>query len=90
MIQATGAAEAGVSLQLSGHTHGGQFNAFGLTPYGIGFERLDVPRELRSVAVSGLHTFGEMQMLVSRGLGTSRIPLRIGVKPELHLLEFDC
>ena len=82
--------ECGFDLMLSGHTHGGQFNAFGLTPYGIGFEGLGSKRHLRPHAVSGLHEADGAKLLVSRGIGTSRIPVRIGVKPEVHLLLFEC
>lgn len=77
-------------LMLSGHTHGGQFNALGLTPYAIGFERTGILKHLAPLAVSGLHDVNGMKLLVSKGLGTSRIPLRIGVRPEVHLLKFDC
>ena len=79
-----------VDLMLSGHTHGGQFNAFGLTPYAIGFEAFASKRHLTPAAVSGMHEINGMKLLVSKGIGTSRIPLRIGVRPEVHLLEFEC
>lgn len=77
-------------LMLSGHTHGGQFNAFGLTPYAIGFERIGGEKHLAPALVSGLDRFGGMRMLVSKGIGASRIQVRIGVRPEIHLLKFDC
>lgn len=70
-------------LMLSGHTHGGQFNLMGVTPYTIGFER-----RFPLLAVRGLHRIGEMQLLVSSGVGVSRLPLRIGASPRIHLLEF--
>lgn len=82
--------EESFDLMLSGHTHGGQFNAFGLTPYAIGFEGIGGKRRLSPAAVSGLHNIGGQKLLVSKGIGTSRIPLRIGVIPELHLLKFEC
>lgn len=77
-------------LMLSGHTHGGQFNALGLTPYAIGFEGIMGRKHLSPAAVSGLHPFGGGRLLVSKGIGCSRIPLRIGVIPEIHLLKFEC
>lgn len=77
-------------LMLSGHTHGGQFNAFGLTPYAIGFEGIGGKKHLAPAAVSGVHEIGSGRLLVSKGVGTSRIPLRIGVIPEIHLLKFEC
>ncbi len=74
-------------LMLSGHTHGGQFNALGLTPFSIGFERL-FRRDIRSLAVSGVHDIGGMKLLVSKGVGASRLQLRAGVRPEIDLIRF--
>lgn len=68
-------------LMLCGHTHGGQFNFLGITPYAVGYEfRLHLKQ------ISGLRRWGKTQMLVSKGVGASKIPLRIGVKSEMHLL----
>lgn len=70
-------------LMLSGHTHGGQFNFLGLTPYAIGFER-----SFGIEAAKGLHQMGKRRLLVSEGIGMSRLPLRMGVKPRIHLVKF--
>ena len=70
-------------LMLSGHTHAGQFNLLGLTPYSIGFER-----SFHHLAIRGLHTIGKMQLFVGNGIGVSRLPMRIGASPRIHLLEF--
>ena len=75
-------------LMLSGHTHGGQFNLLGLTPYAVGFERFTHPSRA-SVAISGLHEVGDMKLLVSKGVGASRVQLRFGVRPEINLLLFE-
>ncbi len=75
-------------LMLSGHTHGGQFNLLGLTPFAIGFERFVVPRRA-SAAISGLHDVDGMKLLVSKGIGASRLQLRVGVRPEINLLVFE-
>lgn len=75
-------------LILAGHTHGGQFNAFGLNPYSIGFERIGKCYP-PPVMVSGLLKFGPTLMLTSKGIGASRLPLRIGVRPEVHFLTFS-
>lgn len=77
-------------LMLSGHTHGGQFNAFGLTPFAIGFERVGGRSRMAPAMVSGFEPIGGLRLLVSKGIGASRIPLRIGVRPEIHLLKFEC
>lgn len=77
-------------MMLSGHTHGGQFNALGLTPYAIGFEHIGKERHLAPILVSGEKMIGGVRVLVSKGVGASRIPLRIGVRPEIHLIKFEC
>jgi predicted MPP superfamily phosphohydrolase len=74
-------------LMLSGHTHGGQFNLLGVTPYTFGFERL-FARRRSSRFIAGLHEYRGAQMLVSKGIGMSRIPLRIGVRSEIHRIDF--
>jgi predicted MPP superfamily phosphohydrolase len=71
------AEQAGVSLQISGHTHGGQLipftwftrRAFGKFTY-------------------GLQKFGAMQVYTSYGAGTWGPPMRVGTSPEIVLLEF--
>lgn len=70
-------------LMLSGHTHAGQFNLLGVTPYSIGFEH-----KYRLLGVRGLQKRGGMRLLVSNGIGISRIPLRIGAEPRIELLNF--
>ena len=69
-------------LQLSGHTHGGQFNALGITPYTFFFE----PR--RHAWVSGECTLGGVRTIVSNGIGMSRVTLRVGAPPQVHLVRF--
>ncbi len=62
---------------LAGHTHGGQIAPFGvaiIVPDGSG-------RYVKGWYQAGGHT-----LYVSRGLGNSGIPLRIGARPELALL----
>lgn len=76
-------------LMLCGHTHGGQFNFFGVTPYSVGFERLGKKRAYAPEAVCGVQRLGGMTLLVSKGIGASRIPLRVGVRPEIHRIEMD-
>ena len=58
---------AAPDLMLSGHTHGGQFNLFGLTPYGVGFERFGARRALAPAMVSGARRFGRTTLVVSKG-----------------------
>ncbi|MBW2522545.1 MAG: metallophosphoesterase [Deltaproteobacteria bacterium] len=69
-----GAAPAGVDLQLSGHTHGGQLWPFTFfvsqaTPY-----------------PAGLHRHGETWIYVSVGTGYVGPPIRLGTRAEITLL----
>ena len=68
-----------VSLILSGHTHGGQIAPLGAAvwrPSGSG----------RYVA--GWYRDGGPPMYVSRGIGTSLLPIRIGSTPELVRIDW--
>jgi hypothetical protein len=70
--------QAGVTLQLSGHTHGGQLfpftwftrRAFGKFTY-------------------GLHRLGALQVYTSSGIGTWGPPMRVGTQSEIVLLTFE-
>ncbi len=67
-----------IFYSLSGHTHGGQV--------AIGKHALFTPRGSgRYVAGSYQTAWGDLY--VSRGIGTSIIPMRIGARPEIVLLE---
>jgi predicted MPP superfamily phosphohydrolase len=72
--QALQAQGLGVSLQLSGHTHGGQ-----LWPFHY-LVRLQQPM------VSGLARIGDMQVFTSRGAGFWGPPLRLFAPPEIPIL----
>jgi len=69
---------AGVSLQLSGHTHVGQF-----IPWSW------MARKIYRQFVYGLSRIGKMQVFTSSGAGTWGPPLRLGSNPEIVLLEFQ-
>ncbi len=73
--RAFAARAAGFDLQLSGHTHGGQYFPFSL------LVRLFQP------FVSGLHRLEEMWLYVSRGTGYWGPPLRLGAPSEITLIE---
>ena len=68
---------------LSGHTHGGQIRLWGRTAYALGFER-----RMGMLAVHGQEQIGGMRLLVSAGVGVSKLPLRFDAPPEIHLVEF--
>ena len=69
---------AGVSLQLSGHTHLGQF-----VPWSW------MARRIYRQFVYGLSRIGNMQIFTSSGAGTWGPPLRLGSNPEIVMLEFQ-
>ncbi len=69
---------AGISLQLSGHTHLGQF-----VPWSW------FARRMYRQFVYGLSRLGKMQIFTSSGAGTWGPPLRLGSNPEIVMLEFQ-
>jgi predicted MPP superfamily phosphohydrolase len=71
---AEAASQNGVDLQLSGHTHGGQFFPFNL-----------LIRWFQPV-VAGLHRIGSTLLYVSRGTGYWGPPSRLGVGGEITLI----
>ncbi|HEY0139939.1 MAG TPA: metallophosphoesterase [Thermoanaerobaculia bacterium] len=68
------ASTLGVDLQLSGHTHGGQFFPFNL-----------VIRFFQPI-VSGLHKVGSTWLYVNRGTGYWGPPSRLGVHGEITVI----
>lgn len=71
------AAEKGVGLVLSGHTHGGQVRV----PF-FGALWTDTPRTgLRYSA--GVYRLGRSTLIVSRGMGWSLLPVRFNCPPEI-------
>jgi predicted MPP superfamily phosphohydrolase len=72
---AADAAQAGFDLQLSGHTHGGQFWPW---PYFV---------SLQQPYVAGLHRMGNLQVYVSRGTGYWGPPMRLGARSEITRLR---
>jgi predicted MPP superfamily phosphohydrolase len=71
------AAEQGVDLMLSGHTHGGQ-----IVLASVGHLAL-TPAALASPYVAGEYRHGNSLMYVSRGIGTVGVPVRLNCPPEV-------
>jgi predicted MPP superfamily phosphohydrolase len=69
-------ARAGFDLQLSGHTHGGQF-----FPWTLAVRLVHAPH------VTGLSREGHMWVYVSAGTGTWGPPVRFGTSPEITLIK---
>ncbi len=67
--------EAGADLQLSGHTHGGQFWPF------------TYPTKWANPYLEGLHNHKGTQIYVNRGTGYWGPPLRLGVPSEITMIQ---
>jgi uncharacterized protein len=72
------AAEAGISLQLSGHTHRGQFFPF-----------TAIVSRIYGKYAYGLNRFGDLQVYTSCGAGTWGPPMRLGSNPEIVMIHFE-
>jgi uncharacterized protein len=68
---AAAAAQAGFDLQLSGHTHGGQFMPWNFLV------------KLQQPFTAGLHKVGQLRVYVSRGTGYWGPPKRFGAPSEI-------
>jgi predicted MPP superfamily phosphohydrolase len=68
-----------VALTLAGHTHGGQVRVFGYSPV--------VPSAYGNRFAYGHIVENERHLIVSGGLGCSILPVRLGVPPEINLIE---
>ena len=67
-------AKSGVGLQLSGHTHGGQF-----LPWNLAVQ-LVFPH------IAGLYREHDSHLYVNRGTGFWGPPIRVGAPPEITKL----
>jgi predicted MPP superfamily phosphohydrolase len=74
---ADAAAQAGFDVQLSGHTHGGQYWPWNL------FVRLQQPY------TAGLHRLKQLWVYTSRGTGYWGPPVRFGAPSEITRLRFS-
>jgi len=67
-------------LLISGHTHGGQLALFGWAPF---------TPEGSGRFVSGEYVTPLGRLFVTRGLGTSLVPIRLRARPELVFITID-
>ena len=72
------AEKQGISLQLSGHMHGGQIFPFTW-----------VTNRIFGKFTYGLKRFGELLVYTSSGAGTWGPPMRVGTQPEIVLIRFE-
>ena len=70
--------EEGISLQLSGHTHGGQFFPWTL-----------IAKRVWGKLNHGLRRVGNLQIYTTYGTGTWGPPLRVATYPEIVLIKFE-
>ena len=74
------AAAAGVTLTLSGHTHGGQIRVFGRAPIHhsrFGYEQ-------------GWFEEDGSRLYVGRGVGVTVLPIRLDAPPEIPIVTLRC
>ncbi|MBX9932877.1 MAG: metallophosphoesterase [Methylobacterium sp.] len=70
---------ARVAVTLAGHTHGGQIRVLGYSPV--------IPSRYGRRYAYGHIVEKDRHLIISGGLGLSRVPIRIGVPPEIVLLD---
>jgi predicted MPP superfamily phosphohydrolase len=90
-----------IDLVLSGHTHGGQIFILKHLPSFVNrwyFKRKSDKENKGSIKANhrrvpsvfnGLCQQGQTIGYINRGLGTSYFPIRLGVRPEITVLEFS-
>jgi predicted MPP superfamily phosphohydrolase len=71
--------EISVDFILSGHTHGGQINILGITPF--------LPNGSGRF-VKGWYNGMQPKVYVSKGIGTSIFPVRFGARAEIAVFNF--
>ncbi len=67
-----------IDLVLSGHTHGGQINLFGFVPF---------KPQGSGKYLKGWYKESEPKMYISKGIGTSILPIRFGARAEMVEIE---
>ena len=72
------AENAGISLQVSGHTHAGQFQPFSL-----------LVRIIYGRFGYGHHRHGSLQVVTSSGAGTGGPPFRVGTRSEIVVIQLQ-
>jgi predicted MPP superfamily phosphohydrolase len=72
-----------VDLMICGHTHGGQV-------YVPGFGTPFVPSRFGQKYAQGLVQGPGCPVFICRGIGMATVPLRVGVPPEIAVLELRC
>lgn len=71
-----------INLTLAGHTHGGQVVIPFLGP-------IFVPSKYGSKYANGFFEENNNKMIVTKGIGTSILPIRLNCTPEIVVIEFE-
>lgn len=71
-----------VDAMISGHIHGGQIR----TPFGLEFKLRHDELPHKGI-ISGLHEVNGIKLFISKGVGCVFLPLRIGARPEVNVIE---
>ena len=74
-----------IDAMISGHIHGGQIR----TPFGLEFVLRHDELPFKGI-ISGHHEVNGIKMFISKGIGCVFLPLRIGARPEVNILEIYC
>lgn len=74
-----------VDAMISGHIHGGQIR----TPFGLEFVLRHDELPFKGI-ISGLNEVNGIKIFISKGIGCVFLPLRIGARPEINILEICC
>ena len=80
------ATRRGIDFVLCGHTHGGQIFP---VKYAAKYLRKILPLDPALKYPDGFFKRGKTLMYVGRGVGTSFLPFRLGVKPEMAFFTFS-
>lgn len=71
-----------INLTLAGHVHGGQIR---IPPFGA----IIIPSKYGNKYSQGLIVENDKKMIVTKGIGTSILPLRFNCKPEIVVITFE-
>lgn len=71
-----------IDLSLSGHTHGGQVNLFGYTPW-------VEPSEKGHKYLSGLYEDSGAYLVVTNGVGERKVPFRFMATPQITMVTLE-
>ena len=73
-----------IDYMLSGHIHGGQIR----THFRVEFLILREDELPKKGIFKGVHKLGNTTLFISRGVGCVKMPLRLGSRPEVSVVEF--